>query len=405
MKIIYQGKLYESVLSEKTENKILSTIKSAKKFNPALENKLYRVGGAVRDKMLGVESKDVDYLVTNVAFDDLKSSLETIADSIVSTNVGESMQVIKAIIDNSDEPFDFAIPRTEIYGGSGDHKDIKTFGDPSLSVRDDLARRDLTINAIAYDVETHQFVDPFGGVNDINNKVLRAVGNPDERFKEDLLRILRVLQFANRFGFSIEEKTMEAIKKNVPFLDAITGERILAEFEKAFVKSTKQGNVSFVNMLVDTGIGDQLFGEGFAPIETNLVYGDKWFTNMILLFINGGNYSRLKTANDISTAIQLARSLKTQDPLKVMFNNGRYLQYLKDAFKSMGDESLINKLNSLEGVPLAAKDLAISSQYLMDNGYVGPRLGSLQKNMINEIYLRHIKNDEADLKNYLDSLR
>lgn len=405
MKVIYQGKLYESVFSQQTENKILEAVKSATKYDPNVENKLYRVGGSVRDKLLGVESKDIDYLVTNVSLENLKKALEPISDSIVSTNVGESMQVIKAVIDGSDEPYDFAIPRTEVYGGSGRHDDLQTFGDPSLSVKEDLARRDLTMNAVAYDVETHQFVDPFGGVQDIHNKVLKAVGNPNERFAEDPLRILRVLQFANRFGFAIEQHIMEAIKKNVALLDNITGERILEEFKKAFTKGNSKGNMKFVEMLTDTGIGAHIFGTSFDPIGVNVIYGDKWIVNMILLFINGGNFERMKPSTDVMTAITLARKLTNSDPLSVMFKNERYLPVLTDAFKTIADPTLMDKLRKLYEVPLVNKDLKISSEYLMSKGYSGPRLGAIQKKLIEEIYNKNIANNENDIKHYLDSLQ
>ena len=142
-----------------TEKKILAAVKNAPKFDESKENKLYRVGGVVRDEIFGAKSKDIDYLVTNVAFEDLKVALTAIADNIVSTNVGESMQVIKAVIDGSEEPYDFAIPRTEVYGGSGRHDDLQAFGDPSLPVESDLARRDLSFNAIAKDVETGEYID------------------------------------------------------------------------------------------------------------------------------------------------------------------------------------------------------------------------------------------------------
>lgn len=122
MKFLYKTTTYEAIeLSSTTEKKILSAVKNARKYDNSKENKLYRVGGVVRDEIFGAKSKDIDYLVTNVAFEDLKKALAAISDKIVSTGVGESMQVIKAIIDGSEEPYDFAIPRTEVYGGSGKH--------------------------------------------------------------------------------------------------------------------------------------------------------------------------------------------------------------------------------------------------------------------------------------------
>lgn len=405
MKVIYKGLIYEAEFSPDTEKKILNTVKNAKKFDESKENKIYRVGGSVRDKILGgVDSKDIDYVVTNVSFEDLKKALSTISDKIVSTNVGDSMQVIKAYIDGSQEPYDISIPRTEIYGGSGHHKDLQAKGDPSLSVIDDLGRRDLTMNAIAYDIETHQLVDPFGGVSDIHNKVLKAVGDPAKRFNEDALRILRIIQFANRFGFTIEDNTMKAIKNNVNLLDTTTGERILGEFEKAFTKGNAKGNKTFVEILEDSGIGKHIFGENFDPIAVNIIYGDRTLVNMILLFLNGGNFERMKPSVELKTAITLARAIVDGDPLKVMFRNGRYLNVIKDAFKSIGDPTLIEKLDRLDGVPLEAKDLAISSDYLMNMGYSGPKLGAIQKTLIDQIYHKNIANSETAIKNYLDSL-
>lgn len=404
MKLIYQGNLYESTFSQATEDKILATIKAAPRFKQSRENKIYRVGGIVRDKLLGVESKDVDYVVTNVAFDALKKALETISDKVISTDVGDDMQVIKAVIDGSEEPYDFAIPRTEVYGGSGRHSDVTAIGNPILSVEDDLSRRDLTINSIAYDIETHQLIDPFGGVNDIHNKVLRAVGNPVERFSEDPLRILRVIQFANRFGFSIEYETLEAIKQNVGMLDNITGERILEELKKAVTKGNNKSNSRLVEMLSETGIGKHVFGSSFDPISTEIVYGDRLLVNMILLFLNGGDFSRMKPSTEVSTAITLARNLEKGDPLKVMFKNEKYLPIIGEAFRSIGDPNLMNKVRKLDGVPLAAKDIAISSEYLMSLGYQGPTLGQIQKKIIEAIYNKEIQNTESSIKNYLDSL-
>jgi tRNA nucleotidyltransferase/poly(A) polymerase len=234
---------------------------------------------------------------------------------------------------------------------------------------------------------------------------LKAVGNPNERFAEDPLRILRVLQFANRFGFTIEAKTMEAIKKNVALLDNITGERILEEFKKAFTKGNSKGNMKFVEMLIDTGIGTHIFGTSFDPIGVNIIYGDKWIVNMILLFINGGDFARMKPSTDVSTAITLARALLKNDPLSVMFKNERYLQVITDALKSIGDPELMDKLGKLNGVPLANKDLKISSEYLMSKGYSGPKLGAIQRQLVDEVYMRKISNDENDIKHYLEMIK
>ena len=125
---------------------------------------------------------------------------------------------------------------------------------------------------------------------------------------------------------------------------------------------------------------------------------------MILLFLNGGDFSRMKPSTEVSTAITLARNLEKGDPLKVMFKNERYLPIIGEAFRSIGDPNLMNKIRKLDGVPLAAKDIAISSEYLMSLGYRGPTLGQIQKKIIEAIYNKEIQNTESSIKNYLDSL-
>ncbi len=404
MKVLYKNTQYEAVESLQTEAKILSAVKSAPKFDKSKENKLYRVGGVVRDEIFGAKSKDIDYLVTNVAFDDLKKALETISDKIVSTGVGESMQVIKAVIDGSEEPYDFAIPRTEVYGGSGKHDDVQTFGDPSLPVEADLSRRDLSFNAIAKDVETGEYIDPFGGVEDIRNGRIKAVRDPKERFSEDPLRMLRAIQFANRFGFEIEPETLKAIRENVALIDNITGERILEEFKKAFTKGKFQSNEKIVDLLTETGLGKHIFGQDFNPVKVPQVKGDKFVVNLILMFLNGGDYTKLKLPTEVSHAIMLARMLKTMDALNVMFKNRHYLQYMQDSAESMNNTEMLKKLESLNGVPLSNKELNISSQWLMDRGYQGRDLGNAQLALIVAIYEKKLKNEIVELERYVEAL-
>lgn len=395
-----------SIGSPDTEKKILRAVKSAAPFDSAKPIKLYRVGGAVRDEVLGIPSKDVDYLVTNVSFDALRAALTPISDKVITTDVGDSMNVIKAVIDHSEEPYDFVIPRTEVYGGSGVHTDVTAFGDPSLPVEEDLSRRDLTINAIAKDVETGEYIDPFGGLEDIKNKSIRAVRDPEQRFAEDRLRMFRVIQFAVRLGFEIDPATLKAIRDNADKVDAVFGERILTELHKAFTKGAgAYSNIRLVRLLKESGLGISLFGKDFDPIECGTVLGDKFATNMLLLFYRGGNYARLKPPTDITNAIDLLRKLRTQDALVVMFKNERYLQVLKDAVQSMRDAELLKKLESLEGVPLTAKDLQMSSQWLMAQGLTGRELGETQKALIQAIYERRVPNETSALQEYVQAMR
>jgi tRNA nucleotidyltransferase (CCA-adding enzyme) len=108
----------------------------------------------------------------------------------------------------------------------GRHAEVE-FG---VSLDDDLARRDFTINAIAYHPLTHEWRDPFDGARDLDAKLLRAVGDPNARFREDYLRILRLLRFASRFGFEIDPPTWEAAKVNAEGLHGLSAERVREEW-------------------------------------------------------------------------------------------------------------------------------------------------------------------------------
>jgi hypothetical protein len=200
--------------------------------------KIYSVGGAVRDEFLGKESKDLDILITGVTLE----QLEEILGKYGAVNaVGKSFGILKFKPKGAIEDIDIAIPRTEtlvqnmLDPSMGVHKAFDVKSDPTLPIEKDLERRDFTINAIAKDINGN-IVDPFNGQEDLKNKIIRAV-NP-EAFNDDPLRMLRAVQFASRFNFTIEPETMKMIQENVSKIKGISPERILTEFDK-IVKNNK----------------------------------------------------------------------------------------------------------------------------------------------------------------------
>src|SRR5689334_16903418 len=167
---------------------------------------------------MGRSCKDLDLEVYGLPTDRLKSLLATFGS--VNT-VGESFTVYK-IAD-----VDVALPRRESRTGRG-HRAFEVTGDPDLSFAEAARRRDFTVNAIAWDPLTGEYLDPFGGRRDIDARLLRAV---DARtFGEDSLRVLRAVQFAARFEFALEEATSD-LCRGIP-LDDLPSERIWGEFEK-----------------------------------------------------------------------------------------------------------------------------------------------------------------------------
>ncbi len=191
---------------------------------------LYEVGGVVRDRLLLHQkpTKDSDYLVTGILYNDLTKILRKFGKVDL---VGRSFGVIKftQVINGNLHTFDITLPRKEYSTGVG-HKDFVVSFDPSLSVEDDLKRRDFTINAMARSMKTGELVDPLGGQTDLEKRILRMVS--EKSFKEDPLRMLRAVQFAARFNLTIEKKTLESLKKHVNLISSISAERISEELNK-----------------------------------------------------------------------------------------------------------------------------------------------------------------------------
>ncbi len=178
---------------------------------------LYLVGGAVRDLLLKRKNKelDFDFVIRNLN----KKSIENfLAKNGKVQLVGKNFGVYKFMPKNISTPFiDIALPRKEATKKkqSGGYKDFNVMTDATLSITDDLSRRDFTINAMAFNIKTNELIDPFKGTRDLKKKLIRAVGNPSDRFKEDYSRMLRALRFACELNFEIEKKTFLAIKKNI----------------------------------------------------------------------------------------------------------------------------------------------------------------------------------------------
>lgn len=182
-------------------------------FSAFPSSEIYLVGGAVRDAAQGVgKQKDFDFIVRNVLAEDLEKFLSKRGEVVL---VGRNFGVYKFIPTDfeMEEAIDIALPRTEhSLGAGGGYRDFEVQSDPKMAVEDDLARRDFTVNAMALDLKKGKLVDPFHGLEDLEAKLLRAVRDPGERFKEDYSRMLRALRFAAQFGFTIEGKTFLAIQ-------------------------------------------------------------------------------------------------------------------------------------------------------------------------------------------------
>ncbi|MDO8526909.1 MAG: HD domain-containing protein [Deltaproteobacteria bacterium] len=190
---------------------------------------VYEVGGPVRDRILKRETKDHDLLACKIPIDRLKNILQPFGKVAA---VGKAFGVLKftPYLDPS-ITIDIALPRKEISTGSG-HRDFQVDFDPNLPVQEDLGRRDFTFNAMALHLKTGELIDPFNGKQDLENRILRQVF--PKAFEEDPLRLIRAVQFAARFGMTIEPVTLESLKKNASLIATVSPERIIEEIKKLF---------------------------------------------------------------------------------------------------------------------------------------------------------------------------
>jgi tRNA nucleotidyltransferase/poly(A) polymerase len=180
--------------------------------------KIYKVGGCVRDMLLGLTPKDVDYVVVGATPDEM--------EALGYEKVGASFPVF--LKDGSE----YALARTERKVGVG-YLGFETSYDPNVTLEDDLKRRDLTINSMAFDDVTCKVIDPHGGRADLEAKLLR---HTSEAFAEDPVRVLRTVRFAARYGFTIVPETLELMERIVPELDHVPAERIWTEIEKGLME-------------------------------------------------------------------------------------------------------------------------------------------------------------------------
>ena len=211
----------------------------------------YIVGGAIRDILLGLKPKDVDF-ATNLPYGILK----TLFSEYTPKETGKSFGVLRIRINNID--YEIAKFRKDIYGKE---KKVSFVDD----IRNDLARRDFTINAMAYN-QKEGIVDLYNGEKDIENKVINFIGNAEERIIEDPLRVLRAFRFMSRLNFSLSENTIEAIKNQKFLLKNIPEERITMEFSKLLLGDNIKNTLT---LMKDTGVLELIILEFKATYDFN----------------------------------------------------------------------------------------------------------------------------------------
>jgi putative nucleotidyltransferase with HDIG domain len=259
------------------------------------KSNVYVVGGTVRDALMDrADTKDYDLVAAGIPAKKLASYLGRFGTLNL---VGRNFGVYKFLPTGWDfkNPMDIALPRREYALGTGGYRDFEVQSDPALPIEADLARRDFTWNAMAYDIRNKILIDPWEGAADIKKGLVRTVGDPAERLKEDYSRLLRAIRFAARFNFEIEPLAKKTIHKLAPQLNnerAINGKKEYVApretLSAEFLKSLAADSVKTIKLYDELGILKALMPELLKMKNCEQPYawhaeGDVWQHTMLTL--------------------------------------------------------------------------------------------------------------------------
>lgn len=368
----------------------------------------YVVGGAVRDVMLNKEPHDWD-ITTNAKPEEVKCLFEKTIDT------GLKHGTVTVMLNNT--PYEITTYRVDGVYSDGRHPDKVAF---SSQLRDDLSRRDFTINALAMDINEN-VVDLFDGKSDLKNGLIKTVGKADERFQEDALRMLRAIRFSAKLGFTIEENTYEAIKRNANLMTNISQERITAEILNIF----NSPNPDYINHIYETGLYNSFLPEmnTFTKTDTLLFAIAVNLTKDIdvrlaLLFTmfdvdREQLMRRLKFSNQqIKTILTLIEDATI--PLKTKASIRKYIasRGLDFAMKMLDYKSIqyhisVQKEKEImqevvnDKTAIALRDLAINGNDLLHMGYKGATIKELLNKAYDYVLENPDKNHKEDILHYI----
>jgi len=342
---------------------------------------LYIVGGAVRDTLLGKTPKDYD-LTTG-------ASPEAVLD-ILSQDPGNRMDLtgkafgVVRVWTTAGNEYEIATFRKDVTPGRRPEVEL------NATIEDDVKRRDLTVNALFYDLAAGEVVDYAGGIEDIKNKKIRAVGDPAERFAEDKLRILRAVRFAARLGSNLDIETQSAILKDND-LTEVSPDRVHEELSKGI--SSAQDVAHFFELLEDLELYDQIFpglrvepttgsSSSALPVQLALLLTDN-DPDQVKSVLKSMRYTNAETA-DIDFLLKFVDIDRVSAPgLKKAFNR---LDLDSEALREYGAAADMSQRAVDAFLRFAAAPPAAAAKDLMDRGLRGPDIGQAMEDAEGEAY-------------------
>jgi tRNA nucleotidyltransferase (CCA-adding enzyme) len=321
----------------------------------------YAVGGCVRDLLLGLSPSDYD-IATSATPAEIKAVFERTHDT------GIKHGTITVIAD--DIPVEVTTFRIDGEYSDNRRPDSVTF---TRCLRDDLSRRDFTVNAMAYSEKTG-LIDLFGGQEDLKSKLIRAVGDPHKRFSEDGLRIMRAVRFAAVYRFSIEPQTALAMEELRHLIRGIAGERIAAELNKAVMGLYGRDKVMSLSLFFDDY-------ERARAIMRRLKYDNDTFYKVTTLLKYRG--------------IVIKPCKKAVKRVLNRFGEEMFFRLADKASAELAREIIgNNECYSL-------KALAVKGGDLVELGYNGAQVGAQLNRLLQAVISGKCKNEKVELLNYV----
>ena len=360
------------------------------------------VGGVVRDQLLGLAPGEAVDLTTAARPEEVQRLFRR------TVSVGVEHGTV-AVLDRHNRPHEITTFRKDVTT-DGRHAEV-AFG---VSLDDDLARRDFTINAIAYHPLRHEWRDRFDGALDLERQLIRAVGDPAQRFREDYLRILRALRFAARFGFTIDAPTWEAARANVEGLKRLSAERVRDEWLKGLSAARRASElvrlwdqVGALSRWIPEVSGEQDGVRGTPP-SSSTVQGaqltvldalplDPVLMTSYLSIDPVATLTRLRCSNaEIERGRQIARHLGEWPEAESGPSVRRWLAAVGPAADDLlaivraqgGQEALVDAATRIRAArpPLALSDLAVTGDDLLAAGVPrGPAVGRTLRRLLDAV--------------------
>ena len=370
----------------------------------------YFVGGSVRDVLLHRHVHDVD--ITTSAYPE---EVKELFDKSIDTGIKHGTVTVLY----GGESYEITTFRTESGYQDFRRPDHVTF---VQNLDEDLKRRDFTINALAMDMHGY-IVDLFNGIEDLKNHIIRAVGNPEKRFHEDALRMMRAVRFMSQLEFKLEEKTEQAIKDNHELLKKISVERIREEFVKMGLGPfSRQAFQIFLDTQLSEDVPDfagkkdllQVYPQlKFSPtMETSL-----WAVIIILLKVSNENIGKFMRDWKNSNAM----TEKVEQIIKMFDLIADHVPTDYELFEA-GEDIIINTIDVADilGQPVSSEalvdrylalpiktpsELAVDGRFLIKRGMrPGAQLGRTLNQIRKKVVACEIENSEEAIEQYLDDL-